>query len=84
MIFDSSADVGRGLVFSITMASIVLLIVWVYYSGQIFFLGAEFTKVFADRHGSQPSQYPEAMVIEKNSPSPAAEELKVIRPPGVH
>jgi membrane protein len=33
-------------------ASIVLVIVWVYYSGQIFFLGAEFTNVFANRYGS--------------------------------
>ena len=36
-------------------ASIVVLIVWVYYSGQIFFLGAEFTKAFADRYGSKPA-----------------------------
>jgi membrane protein len=62
-------------------ASIVLLIVWVYYSGQIFFLGAEFTKVFADRYGSQPTRHPEAMVIEKTSPHPtSAEELKIITP----
>src|SRR4029077_20978946 len=53
-------------------ASIVLLIVWVYYSGQVFFLGAEFTKVFADRYGSQPSQHLEDMVIEKANPSPVA------------
>ena len=26
--------------------------VWVYYSAQIFFLGAQFTHVFAERHGS--------------------------------
>ena len=37
-------------------ASIVILVVWVYYSAQIFFLGAEFTKVFAYRHGSWPGQ----------------------------
>jgi membrane protein len=29
-------------------ASIVILIVWVYYSAQIFFFGAAFTKVFAN------------------------------------
>jgi membrane protein len=34
--------------------SIVVLIVWVYYSAQIFFLGAEFTKGFARRYGSRP------------------------------
>jgi membrane protein len=39
-------------------ASIVALIVWVYYSGQIFFLGAEFTKTFANWYGSQPSRQP--------------------------
>jgi membrane protein len=37
-------------------ASVVILIVWVYYSGQIFFLGAEFTKIFANCYGSQPSR----------------------------
>ena len=39
-------------------ASVVVLIVWVYYSGQIFFLGAEFTKIFANRYGSQPNRHP--------------------------
>lgn len=32
--------------------SLVLLMVWVYYSAQIFLLGAEFTWLFAHRHGS--------------------------------
>lgn len=39
-------------------ASIVVLIVWVYYSSQIFFFGAEFTKAFANRDGSIPSKHP--------------------------
>jgi membrane protein len=30
-----------------------VFIIWVYYSAQIFFLGAEFTRVFAERHGSR-------------------------------
>ena len=33
--------------------SLVLILVWVYYSAQIFFFGAEFTKVYANRHGSR-------------------------------
>ena len=33
-------------------ASLVVLLLWVYYSAQIFLLGAEFTWVFAQRHGS--------------------------------
>jgi membrane protein len=34
-------------------ASLVAMVVWVYYSAQIFLLGAEFTKAYAGRHGSQ-------------------------------
>ncbi len=32
--------------------SLVAVIVWVYYSAQIFFFGAEFTRVYADAHAS--------------------------------
>lgn len=32
--------------------ALVLFLVWVYYSAQLFFFGAEFTKVYARRHGS--------------------------------
>ena len=35
--------------------AVVLLVAWVYYSAQIFFLGAELTKEFALRHGSKQS-----------------------------
>lgn len=33
-------------------SSLVVLLVWVYYSAQIFLLGAEFTWVYAHRYGS--------------------------------
>ena len=33
-------------------ASLAVLLVWVYWSAQIFLLGAEFTWVWANRHGS--------------------------------
>jgi len=52
-------------------ASVVVLIVWVYYSAQIFFLGAEFTHVFANRHGSRPSEHPRGMVVENERETPA-------------
>jgi len=32
--------------------ALVILLAWVYYAAQIFLLGAEFTKAFADAHGS--------------------------------
>ncbi len=34
-------------------SSLVILLAWVYYSAQILFFGAEFTKVYAKRYGSQ-------------------------------
>ena len=33
--------------------SLVVVLVWMYYSAQILFLGAEFTQVYANRYGSK-------------------------------
>ena len=33
--------------------SLVVLMLWVYYSAQIFLLGAEFTRLYAQEHGSR-------------------------------
>jgi membrane protein len=33
-------------------SALIVLLLWVYYSAQIFLLGAEFTKVYANRSGS--------------------------------
>jgi len=32
--------------------SLVIILIWVYYSAQILFLGAEFTRVYAQKYGS--------------------------------
>lgn len=40
-------------------SSIVVVLVWVYYSAQIFLLGAEFTWVYAQRYGSRRPARPE-------------------------
>ena len=37
--------------------SLMVLLLWVYYSAQIFLLGAEFTKVYANRHCSKQSSF---------------------------
>jgi len=52
----------------------VVLLLWVYYSAQIFLLGAEFTKVYAESHGSRQSLKPAtvdagAMPTLKKSPN---------------
>ena len=46
--------------------SLVVVLVWVYYSAQIFLLGAEFTWVYAHAYGSF-----------KNTPRPAAKSSPV-------
>ncbi|MBA4143802.1 MAG: YihY/virulence factor BrkB family protein [Nitrosospira sp.] len=38
--------------------SLVVVLVWVYYSAQIFLLGAEFTRAYSLAHGSRRSQPP--------------------------
>ncbi len=55
-------------------ASIVAFIVWVYYSSQIFFLGAEFTKSFANRYGSRLAVHSEVILVDKDGG--AKSELK--------
>jgi membrane protein len=34
-------------------AALVIVLIWVYYSAQIFLFGAEFAKVFAERYGTR-------------------------------
>ena len=66
-------------------ASVVVLIVWVYYSGQIFFLGAEFTKIFANRYGSQPTHHPTSMVTSSHQAvSSPVGNSKILTPSGLH
>jgi membrane protein len=48
-------------------ASLVVFIVWIYYSAQVFFLGAEFTRVYADRRGSRSRQVPSEAMKTKAS-----------------
>jgi membrane protein len=37
-------------------ASIIVLLIWVYYSSQIVLMGAEITRAFAEHHGSKRPQ----------------------------
>jgi membrane protein len=58
--------------------SLVVILIWVYYSAQILFLGAEFTKVYAKRYGSRilPTEIvvpvTEEARAQQGLPSPAA------------
>ena len=48
-------------------ASLVMLLIWVYYSAQIVLLGAEFTHVYARRHGRHAKPEP-AAIEQPNAP----------------
>jgi membrane protein len=69
--------------------SLVIVLVWVYYSAQLFFLGAEFTKVYTKTFGSQfarqfervPSK-PDNVIIDPSTNEPTTGtngEIKVNR-----
>ena len=47
--------------------SIIIIMLWAYYSSVILYLGAEFTKVYANEHGTkiQPSEYSVWVKIEE-------------------
>ena len=68
--------------------SLAVILVWVYYSAQIFLLGAEFTWAYAHEYGSRRagvSVAPQAAAGEPSVPvpsqMPAAAALSVGRPP---
>src|SRR5262249_20928397 len=45
-------------------SSLVLVLVWVYYSGLIFFFGAEFTQVYANTYGTGVKPDKDAVAVE--------------------
>ena len=67
--------------------SLIVVVLWVYYSTQIFFLGAEFTKLFAHRHGTrQDKPLPEApraqvMRDRETATDGTADDAALSRPP---
>jgi membrane protein len=58
--------------------SFVAMIVWIYYSAQIFFFGAQFTRVYADAHGAkvESSAPGEAEQAPTGSESKPMEEIR--------
>ena len=54
--------------------SLVIVLLWIYYSSQILFLGAEFTQVWASHYGSniRPSKHA-VPVVQKEEVASAAE-----------
>ena len=63
--------------------SLVVVMVWVYYSAQIFLLGAEFTWVYAHTHGSRRGQPRpgRAPLLEPAQPEPAMAPVRLAPAP---
>jgi membrane protein len=61
-------------------ASTVVLTLWVYYSSQILFLGAEFTKAFADRYGSKQGRTSSTLVADSAGSVPRRFHLPLLWP----
>jgi len=55
-------------------ASLVMVILWVYYSAQVFFLGAELTKEYALYHGSRQNERRGRRLADMNAPYEALME----------
>lgn len=55
--------------------SLVIVLVWVYYSAQIFFFGAEFTQVYAREIGSDPLRHRRRRESAKQTPQPATQQV---------
>ena len=47
--------------------SLIVLLLWVYYSSQILFFGAEFTQVYANRFGSHVTPADNAVAVPKHA-----------------
>lgn len=59
--------------------SVILILVWVYYSAIILYFGAEFTKVYAHTHGQKiiPNQYSIQIHKENTIAEPLSKDLKI-------
>ena len=47
--------------------SLIIVLLWVYYSAQILFFGAEFTQVYANKYGSRVVPAPDAVPVTEEA-----------------
>ncbi|WP_438503359.1 YhjD/YihY/BrkB family envelope integrity protein [Corallococcus aberystwythensis] len=50
--------------------SFAVLLLWVYYSSQLLFLGAEFTQVYSRQHGSRRAERQAAQAPQSGNQGP--------------
>ncbi len=57
--------------------SLAIMLLWIYYSAQILFLGAEFTQVYANRYGSR--IVPDQDMVRTTAPRPAQQPVRQLK-----
>lgn len=60
--------------------SLVLLLIWVYYSAQILFFGAEFTQVYANKYGPEILPEDEEKAVQADARSTKDVKRRVVSP----
>lgn len=63
-----------------TAGSIIVILVWIYYTAAILYIGAEFTQVFAEARGSRIEPAPYAVVIRQTEYESKTSELPLQNP----
>ena len=65
---------------TVDAGSFVVLLVWVYYSAQILFLGAEFTQVYTKHYGPRPTpqEYAEPLTEAARAQQGMSRELHLL------
>ena len=56
--------------------ALIIVLLWIYYSAQIFLLGAEFTRLYAEERGSRSRvlpPVPRAIVVQPAANTPLAQ-----------
>ena len=61
--------------------SLLVVLIWIYYSAQIMFFGAEFSRVFANEFGSRP-QKDTGQEPERIHPPPPQPAVQIMEPEG--
>ena len=56
----------------------MVILIWIYYSAQILFFGAEFTQVYAQRHGSR--NMPEVIAVPVTDAARSQLDVAVVSP----
>jgi membrane protein len=63
-----------------TAGSIIIILVWIYYTAAILYIGAEFTQVYAEAQGSRIEPAPYAVVIRQTEYESKMSEMPLQNP----